>query len=544
MDGSHGGSNAPPPFLTKTYEMVDDQSTDSIVSWSPENNSFVVWNPLDFARDLLPKYFKHNNFSSFVRQLNTYVSGGVQFSVYDGFRKIDPDRWEFANEEFLRGQRHLLKNIHRRKPMHSHSQPLNQGQGRALGPLAETEKQELEEEIERLKQEKSVLLSELQRHTQQQQGMDLQMQSLEERLHHMEHRQWQMMTFLTRIVQKPEFLSNLVQQSESHNKRRRLPQLDCYYSEAGMEDNQAMSVQSGVKEKSDIISVQLLNVEPFDKMESSINTWEKFFHGVSHASGEEMYTIDGQLPPSGVVLSEMHASSGEPDVSMPPQSPKHCSSSPHSRGIQSSPELTESTSYVESPSLSPIQDPADGQFKVGIDVNTKPSVNDVPSSKEQVTVASATPTGVNDVFWEQFLTETPGSSDTQEVRSQDDDSRRSGDKPAEVGKFWWKQRNVDHITEQMGQLTSAEKTDLLAAYHPTYERGMNPINVPHMIELFQTWRGKCKKYPLNHLPPHFPALPEEKWAVNSDNRSGFKICHRKLANSMNVQDSEGAVELT
>lgn len=62
------------PFLTKTYQLVDDQSSNHIVSWGENDTTFVVWKPLEFAKDLLPNYFKHNNFSSFVRQLNTYVS--------------------------------------------------------------------------------------------------------------------------------------------------------------------------------------------------------------------------------------------------------------------------------------------------------------------------------------------------------------------------------------------------------------------------------------------------------------------------------------
>ncbi|KAE8674755.1 Heat stress transcription factor B-4 [Hibiscus syriacus] len=96
--------SVPAPFLTKTYQLVDDPSSDHIVSWGEDDTTFVVWRPPEFARDLLPNYFKHNNFSSFVRQLNTY-----------GFRKIVPDRWEFANEFFKKGEKHLLCEIHRRK---------------------------------------------------------------------------------------------------------------------------------------------------------------------------------------------------------------------------------------------------------------------------------------------------------------------------------------------------------------------------------------------------------------------------------------------
>ncbi|KAJ1292109.1 hypothetical protein BS78_02G367500 [Paspalum vaginatum] len=108
MESSHA-KPVPAPFLTKTYQLVDDPCTDHIVSWGEDDTTFVVWRPPEFARDLLPNYFKHNNFSSFVRQLNTY-----------GFRKIVADRWEFANEFFRKGAKHLLAEIHRRKS----SQPL------------------------------------------------------------------------------------------------------------------------------------------------------------------------------------------------------------------------------------------------------------------------------------------------------------------------------------------------------------------------------------------------------------------------------------
>ncbi|KAE8813835.1 heat shock factor B2c [Hordeum vulgare] len=104
-----GQRSLPTPFLTKTYQLVEDPAVDDVISWGEDGSTFVVWRPAEFARDLLPKYFKHNNFSSLC---------GSSTHTY-GFRKIVPDRWEFANDCFRRGEKRLLCDIHRRKVVQS-----------------------------------------------------------------------------------------------------------------------------------------------------------------------------------------------------------------------------------------------------------------------------------------------------------------------------------------------------------------------------------------------------------------------------------------
>ncbi|XVE86317.1 hypothetical protein DITRI_Ditri18aG0026100 [Diplodiscus trichospermus] len=450
MDGSQGSSNTPPPFLVKTYEMVDDPMTNSLVCWSETGYSFIVWNPPDFSRDLLPRYFKHNNFSSFIRQLNTY-----------GFRKIDPDQWEFANEEFIRGQKHLLKNIHRRKPIHSHS--LNH-QGNSSASLTDKEKKEFEEEIKRLSNEKSHLQLQLQRNQEENQEFQFQIRLLSERFQNMEDRQRQMMVFLAQLIHKPHFLSMFKQKSGFHNKKRKLLNSNDHFNDQlNREEHHCLTSQNAKLGP-------VLNLEQIEELESSINFWETLFHGIGETMGEQVYDFGKSSGPSPIVVAEMQTSSEEDDMDgelcSPSSHPSHpCS--PYSTDINSSPELAMSVYHADSPPIPSFHHIVSLNPKSsGIGANSKhdidPPETDLALVKQVEAAATdhSVPVKVNDVFWEQFLTEVPNTSDAQETQSspRTTNGRISDSKPSNNDhNYWWKTKSVEFLTEHMEHLSSAER---------------------------------------------------------------------------------------
>ena len=60
------------PFITKLHEMLEDPENGHLISWGHNSSTFIVHRPFIFSSTLLPRYFRHKNYSSFLRQLNLY----------------------------------------------------------------------------------------------------------------------------------------------------------------------------------------------------------------------------------------------------------------------------------------------------------------------------------------------------------------------------------------------------------------------------------------------------------------------------------------
>eukprot|EP00953_Heterococcus_sp_UTEX-ZZ885_P005040 3189-Heterococcus_DN1.PRE.2 len=94
-----------PGFLTKTFEIFTNSSYSKLCSWGPAGDTIVIYKIPEFASEVLPQYFKHSNFQSFVRQLN----------MYDFHKTVqDPSHGEFQHQYFKKGRPDLLHLIKRK----------------------------------------------------------------------------------------------------------------------------------------------------------------------------------------------------------------------------------------------------------------------------------------------------------------------------------------------------------------------------------------------------------------------------------------------
>ena len=93
-------------FLLQLYQILEDDKNKDIIHWGDNGKYFVIENVHDFTEKILPKYYNHNNYSSFVRQLNMY-----DFHK----KKTNSEAHTFQHNKFIKGQEELIKTINRKR---------------------------------------------------------------------------------------------------------------------------------------------------------------------------------------------------------------------------------------------------------------------------------------------------------------------------------------------------------------------------------------------------------------------------------------------
>ncbi|KAG0419443.1 Transcription factor SKN7 [Dictyocoela roeselum] len=146
-----------PDFVEKLYDILEDENCKHYICWHPDGTSFIVIDPSEFAKNVLPLYFKHSNLSSFVRQLNKYdfhkiKSSDMIFDLYGG--KI----WEFKNPYFRKDRLKMNKIQRKRSKSERYVGSITTSSDEYMSQITSTLKvitryfQVIAEEIEELKQ--------------------------------------------------------------------------------------------------------------------------------------------------------------------------------------------------------------------------------------------------------------------------------------------------------------------------------------------------------------------------------------------------------
>ena len=330
----------------------------------------------------------------------------------------------------MKDQKHLLKNIHRRKPIHSHS---------LTHPVVDSERSAFEEQIEKLSHDKTTIQSNIFRFKQHHSAANTHLQDLLLRLDDMEKRQQNLLTFFQNALHNPTLVQHITRKIESmdllaYNKKRRLPpQLEDRDQVAGNTLVECFGSEFGDVSHQDFSDKLTLELSP---AVSEMNLVVSCSTQSSNEDGESPHKMMlpeiAELAQTGESLNfEMHSclsrtatASESPRLDSKYEDGDSYISCLLNLSLASSPlQAKRNTCHDRAPSL--IDCAEFGKLE-----GSKFCANDIKeydagasssrSLNEDTNSAEATPTApvrVNDVFWEQFLTERPGCSDTENSMS-------------------------------------------------------------------------------------------------------------------------------
>lgn len=391
----------------------------------------------------------------------------------------------------MKDQKHLLKNIHRRKPIHSHSHP--------HGTPVDQERAAFEEEIDKLSREKGALEKAAREKAALLSAAKLQLEDSTQRVNGMEQRQDKLLNYLETAIQNQNFVEHLARKLEAmdfsaYNKKRRLPQVD--YSQPVPENSFVDNHSSSRPEFGHVFHQDFSNKLRLE-LSPSVSDINLVSHSTQSSNEDggspqrrlsEGYPKDAQMRAGGLPFAPKILELSDTGTSFmfmmdSTLSRKGGSGSPRLQSLQqnltSNEEgdghischlnltLASSLSQVDnSQSSARIQLGHESGKSPELRSNVNGKVSDFrvsPSNRgfsdDDATLSSsqeapikiqgppAPPLArVNDMFWEQFLTERPGASDTEEASSSfranpyDDQKDRSGYAMSGNAK------NMDHLT--------------------------------------------------------------------------------------------------
>jgi len=107
-----------PPFVQKLNSFLEESKNTELIRWSEKGDSFIVLDEDEFAKTLIPELFKHNNYASFVRQLNMYgfhKKVGLSDNSMKASERKNKSPSEYYNPYFRRGHPNLLWLINKPK---------------------------------------------------------------------------------------------------------------------------------------------------------------------------------------------------------------------------------------------------------------------------------------------------------------------------------------------------------------------------------------------------------------------------------------------